>query len=91
VVDRAHVENPRSATHTMFDRVQSPMSSGTWRINAELAVFPGLHHTRTGIPSRVTAIPTTTCGRSSRESLDFVVGAKPHGVLVGRAGVGWIG
>ena len=34
-------------------------------------MLPGQHHTRTGIPSRVTAIPTTTCGRSSRESLDF--------------------
>ena len=31
-------------------------------------MFPGQHHTRTGIPSRVTAIPTMTCGRSSRES-----------------------
>ena len=32
---------------------------------------PGQDQTRTGIPSRVTAIPTMTCGRSSRESLDF--------------------
>src|SRR5689334_20717848 len=31
----------------------------------------GQHHTRTGIPSRVTAMPTMTCGRSSRESLDL--------------------
>jgi hypothetical protein len=35
---------PAVGTHTMFDRVQSPMSSVTWRINAESAVFPGLRH-----------------------------------------------
>jgi hypothetical protein len=29
-------------------------------------VFPGQHHTRTGMPSRVTAMPMTTWGRSSR-------------------------
>ena len=32
---------------------------------------PGQHQTRTGIPSLVTAMPITTCGRSSRWSLDF--------------------
>ena len=47
------------------------MSSFTWRISAESAVFPGQHHTRSGIPSRVTAIPMTTWGRSSRWSLDL--------------------
>ena len=47
------------------------MSSFTWRIRAELAVFPGQHHTRSGMPSRVTAIPITTWGRSSRWSLDL--------------------
>ena len=47
------------------------MSSLTWRISAESAVFPGQHHTRSGIPSRVTAIPITTWGRSSRWSLDL--------------------
>ena len=40
-------------------------------------MLPGQHHTRTGIPSRVTAIPTTTCGRSSRESLDLPCVRKP--------------
>ena len=29
-------------------------------------VLPGQHHTRTGIPSRVTAKPMITCGRSGR-------------------------
>ena len=47
------------------------MSSLTWRISAESSVLPGQHHTRTGIPSRVTAIPITICGRSSRESFDL--------------------
>ena len=47
------------------------MSSLTWRISAESAVFPGQHQTRSGIPSRVTAMPITTCGRSSRWSLDL--------------------
>jgi hypothetical protein len=40
---------PRSATHTIFDRVQSRISSLTWRISVESAVLPGQHHTRTGI------------------------------------------
>ena len=47
------------------------MSSRTWRIRSVSVVLPGQDHTRTGMPSRVTAIPTTTCGRSSRESLDL--------------------
>ena len=47
------------------------MSSLTWRISAESLVFPGQHHTRSGIPSRVTAIPMTIWGRSSRWSLDL--------------------
>ena len=64
-------ENPRSATHTIFDRVQSRMSSLTCRISAWSLVLPGQHHTRTGIPSRVTAIPITIWGRSSRESFDL--------------------
>ena len=34
-------------------------------------MFPGQHHTRSGIPSRVTAMPMTTWGRSSRWSLDL--------------------
>src|SRR3954471_12229115 len=45
-----------------FPKVQSRSSSLTWRISGEPAVLPGQHHTRTGIPSRVTAIPTTTWG-----------------------------
>jgi hypothetical protein len=32
-------------------------------------VFPGQHHTLTGIPSRVTASPITICGSSGRWSL----------------------
>jgi hypothetical protein len=47
------------------------MSSRAWRINAESVVFPGQHHTRTGIPARVTAMPITTWGGSSRESFDL--------------------
>jgi hypothetical protein len=47
------------------------MSSFTCRISAESAVFPGQHQTRSGIPSRVTAMPMTTWGRSSRWSLDL--------------------
>ena len=47
------------------------MSSLTWRISAESLVFPGQHHTRSGMPSRVTAMPMTTWGRSSRWSLDL--------------------
>src|SRR5579863_1011250 len=47
------------------------MSSLTWRIRAESFVFPGQHHTRSGMPSRVTAMPMTIWGRSSRRSLDL--------------------
>jgi hypothetical protein len=47
------------------------MSSLTCRISAESAVFPGQHHTRTGMACRVTAMPITICGRSSRLSLDL--------------------
>ena len=80
------------------------MSSLTWRISAESAVFPGQHHTRSGMPSRVTAMPITTWGRSSRWSLDLpqvrnpavpavarVLGAARDGVAVlvaGDRGVG---
>ena len=56
------------------DLRQRPLAAGpvlTCRIRPESAVFPGQDQTRTGIPSRVTAIPTMTCGRSSRESLDL--------------------
>jgi hypothetical protein len=63
--------NPRSATQITRPSVQSRRSSFTCRISGESELLPGQHHTRTGIPSRVTAIPTTTCGRSSRESLDL--------------------
>ena len=59
-------------------RVQSRSSSLTWRISGESEVLPGQHHTRTGIPSRVTAIPTMTWGRSSRESLDLPWRAEPR-------------
>ena len=34
-------------------------------------MFPGQHHTRSGMPSRVTAMPMTIWGRSSRWSLDL--------------------
>ena len=56
------------------------MSFLTCRISAESAVFPGQHHTRTGIASRVTARPITTCGRSSRESLDLPYSRNPPGL-----------
>jgi hypothetical protein len=48
-------------------RFQSRISVLTWRISAESAVLPGRQHTRTGMPVRVTAMPTTTWGRSSRK------------------------
>ena len=70
-------ENPRSATQMTFPRVQSRMSALTWRISAESAVFPGQHQTRTGMPSRVTAIPITICGRSSRLSFDLPCARNP--------------
>ena len=53
------------------------MSFLTCRISPVSAVLPGQHHTRTGMPSRVTAIPTMTWGRSSRESLDFPLARNP--------------
>ena len=62
---------PRSATQMTRERVQALMSPRTWRIRSVSPVLPGQDHTRTGMPSRVTAIPTTTWGRSSRESLDL--------------------
>ena len=62
---------PRSATQMTRERVHSLMSSRTWRIRSVSVVLPGQDHTRTGMPSRVTAMPTTTWGRSSRESLDL--------------------
>jgi len=43
----------------------------TCRITTWSLALPGQHQHRTGMPSRVTAIPITTCGRSSRESLDL--------------------
>jgi len=51
--------------------VQSRRSALTWRISTWSLVLPGQHHTLTGMPVRVTAIPTTICGRSSRWSLDL--------------------
>ena len=63
---------PRSATQMTRARVQSRRSCLTWRMrSAESVVLPGQHHTRTGIPARVTAMPITICGRSSRWSLDL--------------------
>ena len=55
----------------IFPSTQSRMSVLTCRISAESDVFPGQHQTRTGMPSRVTAMPITICGRSSRLSLDL--------------------
>jgi hypothetical protein len=68
---------PRSATQMTLDRVHSRRSFLTWRIRPESAVFPGQDQTRTGIPSRVTAMPTMTWGSSSRESLDFPCARNP--------------
>ena len=68
---------PRSATQMTFDSTHCRRSCLTCRIRPESAVFPGQDQTRTGIPSRVTAIPTMTCGRSSRESLDLPWVAEP--------------
>ena len=49
---------PRSATQITFNSVHARRSFFTCRISPESAVFTGQDHTRTGIPSRVTAIPT---------------------------------
>ena len=40
-------------------------------------MFPGQHHTRSGMLSRVTAMPMTTWGRSSRWSLDLPKARNP--------------
>ena len=69
--------NPRSATQITRPSVQSRSSSLTWRISGESVVLPGQHHTRTGIPSRVTAIPTTTCGQVVAGVLGLAVRAEP--------------
>ncbi|MGO4752195.1 hypothetical protein AB4212_26900 [Streptomyces sp. 2MCAF27] len=63
-------ESP-SVTHTILLKVQSRMSSLTCRISFWSPVLPGQDQTRTGIPSLVTAIAITICGRSSRESFDL--------------------
>jgi hypothetical protein len=65
------LEKPRSMTQTILTRVQSRISSLTWRISAWSEAFPGQHQQRTGIPSLVTAMPMTICGRSSRELSDL--------------------
>ena len=39
------------------------MSSRTWRIRSVSVVLPGQDQTRTGMPSRVTAMPTTHLGQ----------------------------
>jgi hypothetical protein len=61
---------PRSATHTSRDRFHPARSSFTIRMMEVSAVSPGKVQHRTGTPSRVTAIAITTCGRSSRRSLE---------------------
>jgi hypothetical protein len=38
--------------------------------------MPGQHYNCTGIPSRVTAIPTTSCGRNRRHAI-YAVTAFP--------------
>jgi hypothetical protein len=58
------------------------MSALTWWISAESVVLPGQHHTRTGIPERVTATPITIWGRSSAAFADAGVR-----VVTDRAGV----
>jgi len=59
-------ENPRSTTVTTRPSFQVRRSSFTCSSTDWSFVLPGQHQTRTGIPSRVTARPITTCGRSSR-------------------------
>ncbi len=41
------------------------------------AVLPGQHQVRIRMPVRMTAIPITTCGKSSRKSLEWRVGPGP--------------
>src|SRR5947207_14014792 len=53
------------------------MSSRAWRISSLSPVPPGQDQTRTGIPSRVTAIPTMTWGQVVAVILAVAVGAKP--------------
>lgn len=48
-------------------RIQSRISSWTCRISLWSEALPGQHQQRTGILSRVTAMPITICGRSSRD------------------------
>lgn len=48
----------------------------TWRINAESAVLPRQHYQRTGIPSRVTVMPTTW-GKSVAVVLGLAEATKP--------------
>ena len=62
--------NPRSATHTRRRRFHAPGSSLTLRMIFWPFSLPGKVQQRTGMPSRVTAIAITTCGRSSRWSLE---------------------
>jgi hypothetical protein len=56
------------------------MSSLTWRINAESEVLPGCHHTRTGMPSRVTAIGDHDLRQVISGVLGLAVGAEPDTV-----------
>ena len=64
-------ENPLVGNQMTLPGTQSRMSVLTCRISAESDVLPGQDQTRTGMPSRVTAMPITICGRSSRLSLDL--------------------
>src|SRR5215218_4839085 len=61
----------RSTTQTALPRRRPARSSLTSEITAWSAVLPGQTQTRTGIPVRVTARPTTTWGRSGRWSLEW--------------------
>src|SRR3954471_19004106 len=62
-------EKPRSTTVTTRPKRQPRRPSLTSVMTDMSLVLPGQHHTRTGIPSRVTARPITICGRSGRWSL----------------------
>ena len=61
---------PRSPTHTTRFSLHPAKSCCTSSTTLASAVLPGHDQQRTGIPSRVTASPITTCGRSGRWSFN---------------------
>ena len=63
------------------DRVQSRMSSMTWRISVVSVVLPGQHHTRTGISTAGDRHPDHDLGQVVAVVLGLAIAAEPHPVL----------